>query len=101
MKLVSLTPQESILLTLEHGMHTYTELRRETGLSDRWLTAKLRQMQRAGFLDKRGAYYGLKGGPNPSAYEQSLFMAGQAGCGRAGQVPRRPQRGAFWERGQK
>jgi len=77
-KLVSLTPEGRIVLTLKHGKHTYGELRLETGLSDRWLTVKLRELQKEGVVEKNGKWYSLEPETEISAYELSLFMFFQA-----------------------
>ncbi len=78
MDLVSLTPEGRILSTLEHGKHTYGELRFESGLSDRWLTIKLEELQRQAVVEKNGKWYGRRGDLVISAYELSLFMISQA-----------------------
>lgn len=78
MKLVSLTPEGRIVLVLKHGKHTYSELRLETGLSDRWLTEKLEGLKGEGVVKKRGKWYGLRGELGVSAYELSLYMRFQA-----------------------
>ena len=78
MKLVSLSSEGMILLTLNHGKHTYSELRLETGLSDRWLTIKLRELERGGEVEKNGKWYGLSGRLAISAFELSLYMRFQA-----------------------
>ncbi|MDI6905183.1 MAG: nucleotidyltransferase domain-containing protein [Candidatus Bathyarchaeia archaeon] len=78
MELVSLSSEGRIVLTLEHGKHTYSELRFETGLSDRWLTIKLEELKRGGFVEKNGKWYGLSGKLVISAYELSLYMCFQA-----------------------
>jgi len=75
--LVSLTPEGRIVLTLKHGKHTYSELRLETGLSDRWLTIKLEELE-DGVVEKKGKWYGLRGGIRVSPYELSLYMSAQA-----------------------
>jgi len=77
-ELVSLTPEGRIVLALKHGKHTYSELRSETGLSDRWLTAKLEGLEGREFVEKRGRWYGLSGELDVSAYELSLYMRFQA-----------------------
>lgn len=77
MDLVSLTPEGRIVLTLKHGKHTYSELRLETGLSDRWLTIKLEELE-DGVVEKKGKWYGLRGGIRVSPYELSLYMSAQA-----------------------
>lgn len=78
MHLVSLTPEGMIVLTLKHGKHTYSELSFETGLSDRWLTIKLKELRDREVLQKDGKWYGLTGEPEASAYELSLYMSCQA-----------------------
>ncbi|MBA7495481.1 hypothetical protein ES702_06068 [subsurface metagenome] len=78
MELVSLSPKGRIVLTLRHGKHTYSELRFETGLSDRWLTIKLEELGRGGVVEKNGRWYGLGGKLAISAYELSLYMIFQA-----------------------
>ena len=78
MELVSLSPEGRIVLALKHGKHTYSELRLETGLSDRWLTIKLENLEREGVVQKRGRWYGLSGELDVSAYELSLYMVFQA-----------------------
>ncbi|MFQ6077365.1 MAG: winged helix-turn-helix transcriptional regulator, partial [Candidatus Bathyarchaeia archaeon] len=59
MELLSLTPEGRIILTLKHGKHTYSELRFETELSDRWLTRKLRELEGETVIKKDGKLYGL------------------------------------------
>ena len=54
MELVSLTPEGRIVLTLRHGKHTYSELKLETGLSDRWLAIKLGELEGEGVVEKSG-----------------------------------------------
>lgn len=39
---------------------TYTELRRETGLSDRWLSKKLKKLEEEGSVGKTGSLYTLR-----------------------------------------
>ena len=78
MELVSLTPEGRIVLTLKHGKHTYSELRLETGLSDRWLTIKLEELVGGGVVEKSGKWYGLSEERGVSAYELSLYMSFQA-----------------------
>jgi len=77
-ELVSLTPEGKIVLALKHGKHTYSELRLETGLSDRWLTVKLEELEGGGVVEKRGRWYGLSGELDVSAYELSLYLRFQA-----------------------
>ena len=78
MELVSLTPEGRIVLTLRHGKHGYSELKLETGLSDRWLAIKLGELEGEGVVEKSGKWYGLKGEMEVSAYELSLYMISQA-----------------------
>jgi predicted nucleotidyltransferase len=77
-ELISLTAEGRILLTLKHGKHTYSELRFETGLSDRWLTVKLEELEDRGVVGKRWRWYGISGWLDASAYELSLYMRFQA-----------------------
>lgn len=78
MELVSLSAEGRILLTLMHGKHTYGELRLEAGLSDRWLTIKLEELQRARIVEKSGKWYGLSEELPAPSYELSLYMIYQA-----------------------
>ena len=78
MELVSLTAEGRVLLTLKHGKHTYSELRLETGLSDRWLTIKLEELEGEGIVEKKGKWYGLRKELGASSYELSLYMRFQA-----------------------
>ncbi|MCJ7559324.1 nucleotidyltransferase domain-containing protein [Candidatus Bathyarchaeota archaeon] len=78
MELVFLTAEGRIVLTLRHGKHTYSELKLETGLSDRWLAIKLEELEGKGVVDKSGRWYGLSGKLDVSAYELSLYMSSQA-----------------------
>jgi predicted nucleotidyltransferase len=77
-ELVSLTPEGKIVLALKHGKHTYSELKFETGLSDRWLTVKLEELESEGVVKKSGRWYGLAGRLDVPAYELSLYMSFQA-----------------------
>jgi predicted nucleotidyltransferase len=77
-RLVDLTPEGKIVLVLKHGKHTYNELKFETGLSDRWLTVKLEELESKGVIEKNGRWYGLSGRLDVSAYELSLYMSFQA-----------------------
>lgn len=76
--LVSLTPEGRIVLTLVHGKHAYSELRLESGLSDRWLTLKLRELEKEAVVEKKGKWYGLSQELGISAYDLSLYMRAQA-----------------------
>jgi predicted nucleotidyltransferase len=77
-KLVSLTPEGKIVVTLKHGKHTYSEMKLETGLSDRWLTVKLGELEAEGVVEKKGKWYSLKQETKVTAYEISLYMSSQA-----------------------
>ena len=66
------------MLTLKHGKHTYSELKFETGLSDRWLTIKLRKLEKEGVVERGGRWYSLKKEIPVSPYELSLYMVSQA-----------------------
>jgi predicted nucleotidyltransferase len=77
-ELVSLTSEGRIVLTLKHGKHTYSELKLETELSDRWLVIKLGELEGEGVVEKSGKWYGLKQETSVSAYELSLYMISQA-----------------------
>jgi len=77
-ELVSLSSGGRIVLTLKHGKHTYSELKFETGLSDRWLTTKLEELESGGIIKKSGRWYGLSVGLDASPYELSLYMSFQA-----------------------
>lgn len=78
MELISLNPQGRIVLTLKHGKHTYSELKLETELSDRWLTIKLKELEGRGVIEKNGKWYGLSEKLAISTYELSLYMSFQA-----------------------
>jgi len=77
-ELISLNPEGKVALVLSHGKHTYKELKVETGLSDRWLAVKLRELESRGVIKKSGRWYGLAKKLNFSAYELSLYMNFQA-----------------------
>ena len=78
MDLISLAPEGKVILTLKHGKHSYSELRFETGLSDRWLTVKLKELEDRGVLEKDGKWYGLARHFEFSPYELSLYMISQS-----------------------
>jgi len=78
MRLTFLTPEAKIISTLMHGKHTYGELRFETGLSDRWLTLKLKELEGSGILGKAGRWYSLSRELELHPYELSLQMSFQA-----------------------
>jgi len=77
-ELVSLSPEGRIVLTLKHGKHTYSELRLETALSDRWLAIKLEELENSRVLEKNGRWYNLCGKLAIPVYELSLYMIFQA-----------------------
>ena len=78
LELVSLSSEGRVVLTLKHGKHSYSELKLETGLSDRWLTVKLRELESGGVVERDGKWYGLSGELDVSAYELSLYLRSQA-----------------------
>lgn len=78
MELVSLTPEGRVLLTLHHGQHLYSELKFETGLSDRWISKKLGELVDDGLIKKVGRWYGLDGSLSVSGYELNLYLRTQA-----------------------
>jgi len=77
--LVSLTSEGKVLATLWHGRHSYTELKLETGLSDRWLTVKLDELLHNKVVDKSGRWYSLSRELDVSSYELSLYLVFKAG----------------------
>lgn len=77
-ELVSVTSEGRIILTLKHGKHTYSELRFEAGLSDRWLTIKLSELQNEGLINKEEKWYCLKEELPVFPYELSLYLSFQA-----------------------
>ena len=60
MKLFDLTPEGRIVFALVEGMRSYSELRRLTGLSERWLSIKLRDLEKVGVIERRGRRYILR-----------------------------------------
>ena len=78
MELVSLTPEGRIVLTLHHGQHTYSELKFESGLSDRWLSVKLGELVGEGIVSKTGRWYRLKDEITASGFEMSLYLRSQS-----------------------
>ena len=78
MELVSLTPEGRVLLTLFHGQHLYSELKFETGLSDRWISKKLGELVDAGVITKSGRWYRLVESLSASGYELNLYLRTQA-----------------------
>ena len=59
MNLVQLTPEGKIAMELATGAKSYTELKRLTKLSDRWLSKKLKELVAAGVVELRDNRYGL------------------------------------------
>lgn len=59
MNLVQLTPEGKIVMELAAGAKTYTELKRLTQLSDRWLSRKLKELVVAGVIELRENKYSL------------------------------------------
>ena len=68
-----LTPEGRIILTLEHGCHLYSQLQRETKLSDRWLMKKLDELKRARIIKRGAGWYKLAKPPAIHPYERSLY----------------------------
>lgn len=68
-----LTPEGRIILTLEHGCHLYSQLQRETRLSDRWLMKKLDELKREGMIEQEAGWYKLTKTPAVHPYERSLY----------------------------
>lgn len=66
------------MLTLHHGQHLYSELKFETGLSDRWISKKLGELVDDGLVKKSGRWYGLDGSLSVSGYELNLYLRTQA-----------------------
>jgi len=59
LELLRPTPEGRILFALAEGPMTYSELREFTGLSNRWLSMKLRELVEAGVVGRRGRKYVL------------------------------------------
>ncbi len=73
MRLIEVTPEGRIVASLLEGPKTYGELRSSTGLSDRWLSVKLRELTSAGVVDRVGRVYRLR---EPSkVLEDPVFVA--------------------------
>lgn len=77
-ELVSLNPEGRVLLTLYHGQHLYSELKFETGLSDRWISKKLGELIDVGVITKSGRWYRLDEPLSVSGYELNLYLRTQA-----------------------
>ena len=59
MNLLQLTPEGKIVMELASGAKSYTELRRLTKLSDRWLSKKLKELVEASVVELRDNRYNL------------------------------------------
>jgi predicted nucleotidyltransferase len=68
-----LTTEGRVILTLEHGCHLYSQLQRETKLSDRWLMKKLDELKRTGVIKREAKWYKLAKTPAIHPYERSLY----------------------------
>jgi len=60
-KLVEITAKGKIIAALAEGPKSYSELKLSTGLSDRWLSRKLKELSFAGLVEHYGNRYQLKG----------------------------------------
>jgi len=60
MNLFQLTPEGKIVIELATGAKTYTELKRLTKLSDRWLSKKLKELTAAAVIELRDNRYTLR-----------------------------------------
>lgn len=59
-KLVEITPEGKIAAALIESPKSYTELKSATGLSDRWLSKKLRELSSNGLIEHYEGHYRLK-----------------------------------------
>jgi len=59
-KLVEVTPEGKIAAALIDGPKSYGGLKSATGLSDRWLSKKLRELSSMGLIEHYEGYYRLK-----------------------------------------
>ena len=59
-KLVEITPEGKIVAALIESPKSYSELKLYTGLSDRWLSKKLKELSFAGLIDHYRNRYQLK-----------------------------------------
>lgn len=59
-KLVEITPEGKIIAALIESPKGYSELKSSTGLSDRWLSRKLKELSFAGLIEHYGNRYQLK-----------------------------------------
>lgn len=58
-KLFKTTPEFRVFLPLLRGDKSFKELKRETGLSSRWLSKTLSDLSNQGFIEKVGSLYKL------------------------------------------
>lgn len=59
-KLVEITPEGRIAAALIESPKSFSGLRSATGLSDRWLSKKLKELSSAGLIERYGSRYRLK-----------------------------------------
>jgi len=59
-KLVEITPEGKIAAALIEGPKSFGELKATTGLSDRWLSKKLRELSSTGLIEHHEGRYRLK-----------------------------------------
>ena len=59
-KLVEITPEGKIVAALIESPKSYSELKLSTGLSDRWLSKKLKELSSAGLIEHYRNRYQLK-----------------------------------------
>lgn len=60
LQLIEVTPEGKIVAALIDGPKSFIGLKSATGLSDRWLSKKLRELSSAGLIERYGGYYQLK-----------------------------------------
>ncbi|HID19286.1 TPA: hypothetical protein EYP27_07090, partial [Candidatus Bathyarchaeota archaeon] len=60
-KLVEVTPEGKIVAALVEGLKSYSELKSATGLSDRWLSRKLKELLSSGIIRHSEGRYQLEG----------------------------------------
>ena len=70
--MVELTPEGRIVKALIEGTKSYSELKSATGLSDSWLSLKLREMRGANLIERVNGRYSLK---DPSLIEADPLFA--------------------------
>lgn len=59
-KLVEVTPEGKIVAALVEGLKSYSELKSATGLSDRWLSRKLKELLSSGIIRHSKGHYQLE-----------------------------------------